>query len=181
MATLQHLISAEELFQMPNPGRCELVRGELIMVSPAGSKHGWIIGNLTILLGHFIKLNKLGGIMGAETGFIISRNPDSVRAPDVAFVSADRLPEMIPEGFFNGPPDLAVEVLSPSDRASEVQEKIRDWLEAGCRAVWIVDPKTKSVTIYKGAQDIVVLASGDTLTDPQNLPGFTALVSEIFE
>jgi Uma2 family endonuclease len=181
MATLQHLISAEELFQMPNPGRCELVRGKLIMMSPAGFKHGIIIGNITFLLENFVRSKKLGKITGADAGFIIRRDPDTIRAPDVAFTCTERVAEGIPEGYFNGPPDLAVEVLSPSDRASEVQAKIRDWLDAGCRAVWIVDPKTKSVTIYKDTQDIVVLTAGDTLTDTQILPGFNAPVNEIFE
>ncbi|HEY4759453.1 MAG TPA: Uma2 family endonuclease, partial [Thermoguttaceae bacterium] len=109
MATI-HLVSAEELFQTPNLGRCELVRGELIMMSPAGSQHGWIIGKLTVLLGKFVLAEKLGGIMGAETGFIIRRDPDTVRAPDVAFIRADRIPEKLPQGYFDGPPDLAVEV-----------------------------------------------------------------------
>jgi Uma2 family endonuclease len=181
MTTVQHLISAEELFQMPNPGRCELVRGELIMMVPAGFEHGGIVVNLTVLLDRFVRSRKLGRISGAETGFIIRRGPDTVRAPDVAFVRADRIPEKLPRGFFDGPPDLAIEVLSPGDRASEVQSKIHDWLEAGCRAVWIVDPETKSVTIYKSTHDIAVLNLADTLADDQILPGFTAAVSEIFE
>jgi Uma2 family endonuclease len=180
MVIIAHLISAEELFQMPNLGRCELVRGEINMMSPAGAKHGLIIVNLSSLLDGFAKSHKLGRIMGAETGFIVRRNPDSVRAPDVAFIRADRLPANLPQGYFDGPPDLAVEVLSPNDRASEVQVKIRDWLDAGCRAVWIVDPETKSVTIYKSTHDIVVLNFAETLTDAQVLPGFSVVVSEIF-
>jgi len=151
------------------------------MMSPAGSQHGWIIGKLTVLLGKIVLDKKLGGIMGAETGFIIRRDPDTVRAPDVAFIRADRMPEKLPQGYFDGPPDLAVEVLSPSDRASEVQGKIRDWLDAGCRAVWVVDPEPKSVTIYKSTHDITVLSTADTLTDAQILPGFSMAVSEIFE
>jgi Uma2 family endonuclease len=178
---MQQHISAEELFQMPNLGRCELVRGELIMMSPAGSKHGWIVGNLTIVLGNFIKLHKLGEIMGAETGFIIRRNPDTVLAPDVAFIRGERLAGNMPDGFFDGAPDLAVEVLSPSDRTSEVQGKIRSWLEAGSRAVWIVDPKTQSVAIHKSTRDIVVLGTADMLSDPQMLPDFNVPVIEIFE
>jgi Uma2 family endonuclease len=179
MATI-HLVSADELFQTPNLGRCELVRGEIIMMSPAGSQHGWIIGKLTVLLGKFVLDNKLGGIMGAETGFIIRRDPDTVRAPDVAYIRADRLPEKLPQGYFEGTPDLAVEVLSPSDRASELQTKIRDWLDAGCLAVWIVDPESKSITVYKSTHDFVVLSTVDTLSDAHILPGFTLKVSEIF-
>lgn len=181
MTTIQHLTSAEELFQMPNLGRCELVRGELIMMSPAGSEHGRIVWNLTLLLGNFVKSHKLGTMRGAETGFIIRHDPDTVRAPDVAFIRANRPPEKFPQGYFEGAPDLAVEVLSPNDRASEMQGKIRDWLEAGCRAVWIVDPATKSVTIYKSTHDISVLNTADALTDDRLLPGFSAPVSEVFE
>ncbi len=181
MVTIERLISAEELFQTPNLGRCELVRGELIMMTPAGFKHGLIVINLSSVLDNFVKSHRLGRITGAETGFIIRRDPDTVRAPDVAFISADRLPAEIPQGYFDGPPDLALEVLSPNDRASEVQGKICDWLETGCRAVWIVDPKTKSVTIYKSTHDIVFLTTADTLTDAQLLPGFSVAVSEIFE
>ena len=119
--------------------------------------------------------------MCAQTGFIIHRNPDTVRSSDIAFISAERLPAKVPQGYFDGAPDLAVEVLSPNDRASEVQGKIRDWLDAGCRAVWIVDPETKSVTIYKSTHDIAVLGATDTLTDAEILPGFNAAISEIFE
>ena len=151
------------------------------MMSPAGANHGLIVVNLTSLLDSFVKSHKLGRIMGAETGFIIRRDPDTVLAPDVAFIGAERLPENLPQGYFDGPPDLAVEVLSPNDRASKVQAKIHDWLEAGCRGVWIVDSETKSVTIYKSNHDIAVLNAADMLTDDQLLPGFSATVSEIFE
>ena len=181
MAAVTHLISAEEFFQMPNPGRCELMRGELIMMSPSGSLHGKITARLGALLYRFAEQKKLGIVFGAETGFHIRRDPDTVRAPDVSFVRADRIPNPLPQGFFPGPPDLAVDVLSPNDRASEVQAKISDWLEAGCRAVWIVDPQTKSVTIYKSTHDIAVLTTADTLTDDQVLSGFSAAISEIFE
>jgi Uma2 family endonuclease len=181
MTTIEKLVSAEELFQMPDLGRCELVRGELIRMTPAGFKHGLIVINLSSLLDNFVKSHNLGKITGAETGFHIQRAPDTVRAPDVAFIRLDRLPEEPPQGYFDGPPDIAVEVLSPNDRASEVQIKIRDWLNAGCCAVWIVDPETKSVTIYKSAHDIIVLNTSDKLDDVLLLPGFSATVSEIFE
>jgi Uma2 family endonuclease len=181
MAAVEHLISAEELFQMPNLGRCELVCGKIKKFLPSEFIHGLIVINLTVLLGNFVKLHKLGVMMGAATGFIIHRDPDTVRAPDVAFIRAERLPANLPQGYFDGPPDLAVEVLSPNDRASEVQAKIRDWLNSGCRAVWIVDPETKSVTIYKSTHDIAVLNAADMLTDAQLLPGFSASVGELFE
>jgi Uma2 family endonuclease len=180
MAITEHLISADELFQMPHSGRCELVRGEIITMTPAGSLHGKISACLGAILFKFVEGKKLGVIFGAETGFIIRRDPDSVLAPDVAFVRLERLTAELPQGYFDGPPDLAVEVLSPNDRASEVQRTIRDWLQSGCCAVWIVDPETKTVTIYKSNQEIAVLNPADTLADEQLLPGFTAVVGEIF-
>ena len=181
MDSTNRLISAEELFQMPDLGRCELVRGELVMMTPAGFKHGLIVINLSSFLDSYVKSHSLGRITGADTGFIIQHNPDTVLAPDSAFIRADWLPEKNPQGFYDGAPDLAIEVLSPNDRASKVQGKIRDWLDAGSRAVWIVDPETKTVTIYKSTHDIVVLNAADTLADAQMLPGFRAAISEIFE
>ena len=137
------ITTAEQLADAPDLGRCELVRGELIMMSPAGSEHGGIIAEFTAILRDFVKDHKSGKVFGAETGFIIGRDPDTVRSPDVSFVEKARLPPKLPRGFFPGPPDLAVEVLSPSDRAGEVQAKVQDWLAAGCLAVWVVDPENR--------------------------------------
>ena len=151
------------------------------MMSPAGSLHGKITARLGAILYKYVEQNKLGIVFGAETGFVIRRDPDTVLAPDVSFVRSNRIPNPLPQGFFPGPPDLAVEVLSPNDRASEVQAKIRDWLDAGCQVVWIIDPQTKSVTIYKSTHDIAVLNAADILTDVHLLPDFHAAVNEIFE
>lgn len=181
MVTIEHLISAEELFQTPNLGRCELSAQETDY-DVAGRGQTWHDRRESVVsLRQLCEIPQVRQNHGAETGFIIRRDPDTVRAPDVAFIRADRLPEKLPQGYFDGAPDLAVEVLSPNDRASEVQGKIRDWLDAGCRAVWLVDPETKSVTVYKSAHDISVLNTADTLADAQLLPGFSAVVSEIFE
>ena len=151
------------------------------MMAPAGSEHGGIIENVAFHLSGFVRSHKLGKIFGAETGFFIHRNPDTVRAPDVAFVRAERLSAKLPKGFFEGAPDLAVEVLSPEDRPGYVQAKIRDWFDAGCLAVWIVDPGDETVTIYEGTRDAVVLHRDETQTDARVLPGFSVAVSEIFE
>ena len=118
--------------------------------------------------------------MGAETGFKIAQDPDTVRAPDAAFIRADRIGGKLPQGFFPGAPDLAVEVLSPDDRASEVIAKVENWLAAGCRSVWVVDPKTQTVSVYRPDRKAIVLKSTDTLTDADLLPGFAAAVAEIF-
>jgi Uma2 family endonuclease len=118
--------------------------------------------------------------MAAETGFRISRDPDTVRAPDVAFVCAQRVPRRIPRGYFDGAPDLAVEVLSPEDRASEVMAKVQDWLEAGCREVWVVDPKTQTVSVHRSRNETLILHAADRLISDALLPGFSLSVAEIF-
>jgi Uma2 family endonuclease len=180
MAAVDSITTAEQLFHMPELGRCELVRGELIMMSPAGSQHGAIAAELGGILRDFVKPRALGIVLGAETGFRIATNPDTVRAPDAAFVRAERVGAKLPQGFFPGAPDLAAEVISPDDRAGEVLAKVQDWLAAGCVAVWVVDPRTQTVTVYHGRGQAVVLASADTLAGGDLLPGFSVPVADIF-
>lgn len=152
------ITTADELFQASGLGRCELVRGELFMMSPAGFEHGQIAGLLCLRLGQYVENRALGTVTGAETGFLISRSPDTVRAPDVAFIRAERLPSAPIRGFFPGAPDLAVEVLSPNDVPREVAAKTREWLDAGCRAVWVIDPLARTVTVHQvGARGKSVL------------------------
>ena len=150
------------------------------MMTPAGFEHGRIVSRINGRLESFVERNSLGVVTGAETGFQIGHDPDTVRAPDVGFVSADRVPSETTTGFFQGAPDLAVEVLSPNDRASAVTAKVQDWLAAGCRAVWVVDPGTKSVAVYRSLDRIVVLSRSDSLTGNDVLPDFSLPVAEIF-
>jgi Uma2 family endonuclease len=179
--TLQRL-TADELFAMPEDGfRYELVKGELKKMSLAGTEHGAIIFNLSILLGQYIKENNLGQGFGAETGFKLTTNPDTVRAADIAFVRRERIPETgIPKNFWQTAPDLAVEVLSPGDTYEEVDEKVEDWLDAGARAVWIVSPKLRSVTVYRSMTDVTRLSESDELDGGDVVQGFRCKVSEIF-
>ena len=150
-------------------------------MSPAGSEHGAIIVNITVLLGQHVKSNQLGVCFGAETGFKIASDPDTVRAPDVAFVSRGRVPESgIPKKFWPGAPDLAVEVLSPGDTLEEVEEKVEDWLSAGTRAVWVVSPKRRSLTVYRSMTDMKRLSESDELDGGDVVPGFRSKVSEFF-
>ena len=128
----------------------------------------------------FLKDHPLGILTGAETGFHIGHNPDTVRAPDVAFVRADRLPRSTVSGFFRGAPDLAVEVLSPEDRAGEVLAKVQEWLDAGCRNVWVIDPRTRTVSVHRSRREILVLSAPDSLTGDDLLPEFSVPVAEIF-
>ena len=180
MATTVEITTAEQLFEAPDLGPCELVRGELIMVSPPGYAHGSIEARIARALANFVEANELGDVLAGEPGFIIARDPDTVRAPDVAFVRADRIPTGDSTRYFEGAPDLAVEVLSPNDRASEVNAKVCDWLDAGCRMVWVVDPATKTVSVYRSRTKIVVLGLSDTLDGGEVLPGFSLALAEVF-
>lgn len=182
MSTTLQQVTADELFARRKDGfRYELVKGELRKMSPAGSEHGAIIVNITGLLWQHVTSKKLGVCFGAETGFKIAADPDTVRAPDVAFVRRERVPEGgIPKKFWPGAPDLAVEVLSPGDSLEEVEEKVEDWLTAGASAVWVVSPKRRSVTVYRSMTDVTRLAESDELDGGDTVEGFQCKVSEIF-
>ncbi len=180
MATAESITTADQLFQASDLGRCELLRGELRMMSPAGSEHGMIAAELAAILLDFVKPRGLGVVLGAETGFRIAENPDTVRAPDVAFIRRQRIGAELPDGFFPGAPDLAVEVLSPNDRAGEVLRKVQDWLAAGSAVVWVVDPKTQTATVYGADRRAVMLTSSETISGGDLLPGFSASVAAIF-
>ena len=151
------------------------------MLSPAGSEHGRIVARFTVRLGMFVEQHLVGTVFGAETGFRIGHDPDTVRAPDVAFVTAGRIGGKLARGFFPGAPDLAVEVLPPDDRAGEVLAKVQDWLDAGCLAVWVADPRTRTVTVYRSRTEIVVLGESETLSGGDLLPDFSLPVSELFQ
>ena len=181
MATTQpHIETADQLLKTPGLGRCELVRGELIMMTHAGFEHGSVVAKITAPLVRFVQQHRLGQMTGAETGFRIGHDPDTVRAPDVAFVRAERIPPEPVRGFFPGAPDLAVEVLSPDDRASAVLDKVHQWLAAGCLVVWVVDPEKRTVTVYNGPDRTVTLTAADELSADNLLPGLRLPVTEIF-
>jgi Uma2 family endonuclease len=180
MTRAERITTAKQLLENPDLGRCELVRGQLIMMTPAGFEHGRIVANITAPLTEHVRRKRLGVVTGAETGFHIARDPDTVRAPDVGFVCARRVPPEPTTGFFPGPPDLAVEVLSPDDRASEVLAKVQQWLGAGCRAVWVVDPRTRTVSVYLTQNRLAVLSGSDELTGGEVVPDFSLPVAEIF-
>jgi Uma2 family endonuclease len=182
MSTTSQFTAAELLALPMGMGkRYELVLGELRVMSPAGWRHGNVISNLHGLLESHVRRHDLGMMFGAETGFRLTRNPDTVRAPDIAFIARQNLPDEMPhEAFWPGAPDLAVEVLSPDDRTGEVDEKIEAWLTSGAAAVWIVDPKLRTVTIYKTENDVLVRAMGQSLDGGDVVRGFNCAVDEIY-
>ena len=182
MTTATKLMTADELLAMPDDGfhRYELVKGELISMAPAGGEHGAIGSRTCRRIGNFVEANDLGEVFNADTGFIISTDPDTVRCPDVSFVRKERiLADGIPKGFMHGAPDLAVEVISPSDSYSEVAEKAAQLLEAGTQLVVLIDPRTRTVSLHYDGE-IDRLSEGDTLTLGDVLPGFECGVGELF-
>ena len=134
-----------------------------MMVSPAGYEHGDVAARILGFLFLFVRQHRLGTVTAAETGFQIGHDPDTVRAPDVGFVRADRVPHERTRGFFLGPPDLAVEVVSPNDRAGELLTKVQEWLAAGCRVVWIADPSSQTISVYRGSRETALLTIADDL------------------
>ena len=180
-ATAQPL-TAEELLRMPDDGnRYELISGELTKRSTGSYKHGRIAANIAGSLIPFVTNNKLGIVCIADTGFLLSSNPDTVRAPDVAFIGKSRLEEIGDvEVFFPGPPDLAVEVISPSDSYAEVDEKVCSYLDAGAQMVIVVNPRKRSITVYCSLTDITILTESDVLNGGIVVPGWEMAVRDIF-
>jgi Uma2 family endonuclease len=183
MQTTTTPITAEDLWRMPGNGRgLELVRGELREMAPAGFDHGAVCVTIASLLHTHVRAHKLGVVVGAETGFVLARNPDVVRGADAAFVASARIPTTgRPVKYWDGGPDVAVEVLSPTDTVEQVEEKVDDYLAAGTPLVWVINPRRKTVTIYKPGGKPVILSETDTLDGGDVVPGFSCLVARIFD
>ena len=174
-----HVTTADDLLSMSmSDKRTELVRGELRVREPAGDRHGRVTMNLTIRLGTHVERTAAGQLFAAETGFTLSRAPDTVRAADIAFVRRERLPDATP-GFLDLAPDLVVEVLSPGDRPGTMLAKVGDWLEAGAALVWVIDPERRLARIYQADGSESFLADDEALDGGSVLPGFTCALGSI--
>jgi Uma2 family endonuclease len=180
--TISSVTTADGLLRMPDDGkRYELVRGELRMMVPPGFEHGRVAATVGILLGVHARKTRCGVTTAAETGFLLKRDPDTVRAPDAAFIASARAKSVGPTTkYWPGAPDLAVEVVSPGDSFHEVQEKALGWLEAGAVAVLVVDPSERTATVYRGQGDAHVHVAADTLDLSDAVPGFSVVVAELF-
>jgi Uma2 family endonuclease len=181
MSNQNEHISADELLLMPDNGvRRELIRGELRESPLSAFEHGWVTMRCASPLHEFVATHDLGVVCAAETGFVLETSPDTVRAPDDAFVKFDRLASIQKlSSFFPGPPDLAVEVISPSDSYSEVDEKVEAWLKAGCQMVVLVNPRNSTLKVYKSITDVAVLTVHDSFEGGELLPGFQLPVRQI--
>lgn len=179
MSTTTHLMTADELFNLPDDSlRHELIKGELLTMSPAGLDHGVIGTTLTALLFIHVRANNLGIVCSADTGFKLESDPDTVLAPDGAFIAQERV-GVISEGFRAGPPDLAIEVRSPSDRRTKVERKAAMWLSLGAKSVWLVEPRQRTVEVVRADGLRKLFRESDELVD-DTVPGFRVAVSEIF-
>lgn len=158
----------------------ELVEGELIKMPPVGGPHSHRSAGITHHLFAHVHSRSLGYVVN-ELGFYLRRDPDTVRAPDVAFIRAARVPGgKLPEGYFPGPPDLAVEVVSPGDTAAEVEAKVRDYLTTGALRVWVVYPETRTVLVYRPDGTATRYGEDAVLLDEELLPGFALSLTELF-
>ncbi|HEX6912225.1 MAG TPA: Uma2 family endonuclease [Longimicrobium sp.] len=175
-------VTADELLAMPDDGlRRELIEGEVHVTPPPGEEHGAVAAEILVSLGSHVRAQGLGRVFAAETGYRVGSDPDTVMAPDAAFVSRERIEQVgISKGYRAGPPDLAVEVVSPSDSFADVEAKVARWLAAGCRMVVVVNPARRAATVYRSRDDIVLLAEGDVLDGGDVVPGWRLPLRELF-
>ena len=177
------MISAEQLAAMPEDGsRYELIEGQLFMMSPAGGRHGRIAVRINKLLAIHVDDRSLGATFAAETGFLIAVNPDTVRAPDGAFVSQEKMDTLVDDvGYLPLAPDLAVEVVSPNDSFASIEKKAFTWLDAGTQLVLILEPETKTAHTYRSRNNIAIYSMGDTVDASDVVKEWKFKVAEVFE
>jgi Uma2 family endonuclease len=176
MMTVEEFLVAE----LPE-GKSELVRGEVRLTPPAGAPHGGATANLVFSLTAYVRQHRLGAVFGGAVGYELIQFPHTVRVPDASFVRADRLPAGgLRPGLFTFAPDLAIEVLSPSERASEIEEKLYDYITAGTALVWIADPVRRTIMTVSSDAPVRLLSEGDALDGGTVIPGFSCPVADVF-
>ena len=171
-------MTAEQFMHLDDDSRRhELIKGELLTMPLPKREHGRVAANLTVLLGIHARANRLGDVY-TEIGYKLESDPDTVLGPDVSFVSRERA-DQADDGYYNGPADLSVEVLSPGDRSGHAERKLALWLKKGSRSVWLVNPRRRTVEVISSLDDRRTLHETDELVD-DTVPGFRVKVSEIF-
>jgi Uma2 family endonuclease len=183
MTVDQGLMTADDLLRLPRDGcRYELVRGELRTLPPFGWGHGDETSVFDGSLGPYVRMHRLGRVLAGAPGFRLTTDPDTVRAPDVAFIRHERLPAGISRrGYFPGAPDLAVEVISPNDLYTEVDEKVAAWLEHGTQIVFVVNPRRRTVAVHRPGQPVRILGIEDTLDGEEVVPGWRFPIRDLFD
>ncbi len=183
MSAITQLVTAEEFLHTPKEQtwRTELIEGVITKMSPAGMEHGDIAATIAALLWQHVKAQKLGRVMAAETGFKLASDPDTVLAPDTAFIRQEEFERLgMTKKFWPGAPDLAVEVMSPDDSVRRTDEKAKAWLSYGTRMVWVINPRQRTISVYRNDVNISVLTENGILEGYDIVPGFRCSVSEIF-
>lgn len=173
-------VTGEELYQMGNIGRSELVKGEIIQMAPTGFMHGRVEHRIARALDVFLREHKIGEIISGEVGVYIRRNPDTVRAPDVAFISNERIAKVKSKSYLDTAPELVVEVLSPDDAWSDLMEKLDEYFSIDVKLVWVADPRQRQVYVYRSATEVQRFTANEMLTGGDVLPDFNVLVADLF-
>ncbi|HEY4690142.1 MAG TPA: Uma2 family endonuclease [Anaerolineae bacterium] len=175
-------ITGEDLLAMGDIGSCELVEGRIVHMSPTGDPHAGYESNFDEYIKTFVRQHKLGKVRVGEVGIYTHRDPDTVRAADVAFISNERYARRKQKGgFLDVAPDLVVEIMSPDDRWNDVIQKLREYFSVGVRLVWVAHPETRTVYAYRSMTDVREFGESDALTGDDVLPGFSVLVASLFE
>jgi Uma2 family endonuclease len=173
-------LTGEDLYAMGDVGPAELIQGKIRDMPPTGFEHGEVECSIAALLKAYLRSHPIGKAMTGEVGVYIRRDPDTVRAADVLFISHERLGQVRSSSYLDVAPELVVEILSPGDQWSEITEKLEDYFSAGVLQVWLVDPRRKVVQVFRSIQDSILLHEHDALPEAPFLPGFNLQVSEIF-
>ena len=180
MKHTESLMTAEVLERLDLPGKStELIRGRLIVREPPGTRHGAIAANLCYFLTDFVRRNSLGSVFAQDTGFKIETNPDTVRAPDVAYLTKDRMAAVARRGYAAVAPDLIAEIVSPDDRPGELLAKVAAWLNAGTLLAWVIDPDRAEARIYRPDGSVATIDMAGSIDGEGVLPGFSCPLREI--
>ena len=175
-------VTGKELLRMPWLNPCELVGGRIVRMTPTNPTHGRIEVNVAAALRAFVRTQNLGVVMAGEVGVFTTRDPDTVRAPDVLFLSHERdALRTRRDGFLEVAPDLVVEILSPTDRPDAVRRKLDEYFAAGVRLAWVIDPATRTVRVHRPSGDVRSATAGEVIAGDDVLPGFVLPVDEVFE
>ncbi len=175
------VLTGKDLFALGDIGRAELVKGELVRMTPTGHPHGHYEVNFVLSLGAFVRQHKLGRVLSGEVGLYTRRNPDTVRGADVAFISNERLAQVQSQSYLDVAPELIVEVISPDDRWYDITDKLAEYFDVGVQVVWAANPQRRQVLVYRSLTEIEILGVEDTLSGGEALPGFGVAVAELFE